>query len=248
MPHDATPSPEHARLIRKLESIGPMTPEDRSALARLPLEIRTFPAGSDIVREGDRPAHSCLLIEGMTCRYKVVSDGQRQIMAFHMPGDIPDLQSIYLKTMDHSLGTITRSVVAFILHENILQLIQDYPNLRGLLWRDTLIDAAVFREWLVGVGRRSAYSRIAHLFCELFLRARAVGLTQGDTMELPITQAELGDALGLSAVHVNRVLQELRAAGFIASRGRTLVVTDWPGLEKAGDFDPTYLHIRNLAA
>ena len=248
MAHDPTPSPEHARLIRKLESIGPLTSEDRAALASLPLDVRTFPDGSDLVREGDRPSHCCLVLEGMICRYKVVGDGQRQIMAFHQAGDIPDLQSLLLKTLDHSLGALTRTVVAFIPHESLLQLIGNHPNTGALLWRDTLIDAAIFREWLVGVGRRSAYTRIAHLFCELFLRAKAVGLTQGDTMELPITQAELGDALGLSTVHVNRVLQELRADGVIVNRGRTLVITDWPGLERAGDFDPSYLHIQKMAA
>jgi CRP-like cAMP-binding protein len=219
-----------------------------AAVGQLPLDVRIFPAGADLVREGDRPAHCCLVVEGLAARYKLTGDGQRQIMSFHWAGDIPDLQTLHLRTMDHSLGAITRTTAAFISHDSIHRLIAGHPGIGSLLWRDTLIDSAIFREWLTGVGRRSAYSRIAHLICELYLRAKAVGLTTDHSMELPITQAELGDALGLSSVHVNRVLQELRGEGLIVSRGRMLVITDWPGLEAAGDFDPTYLHIQKLAA
>lgn len=248
MPIDRPPTPDHARLIRKLESIGELSGEDRVALARLPLEPRTFAVGTDLVREGDQPSHCCLVTEGLACRYKLTGEGQRQIMSFHMPGDIPDLQSLHLKVMDHSVGAVVRTQVAFILHEHVQRLIADRPNVGALLWRDTLIDASIFREWLTGVGRRSAYARIAHLLCELFVRARAVGLTHENSVELPITQSELGDALGLSAVHVNRVLQELRGEGLIVNRGKTLVILDWPGLEQAGDFDETYLHIQKTAA
>lgn len=242
------PSPEHGRLIRKLESIGQLSESERAAVARLPLELRSFAAGVDLVREGDRPHHCCLIVEGMTARYKLTGDGQRQIMSFHTPGDMPDLQSLHLEVMDHSLGAITRTQAAMIAHEHLHRLIAEQPGVGALFWRDTLIDASIFREWLVGVGRRSAYARIAHLLCELFARARAVGLTSGNTMELPITQVELGDSLGLSSVHVNRVLQELRGEGLIVSRGRTLIILDVAGLEKAGDFDPAYLHITKLAA
>jgi CRP-like cAMP-binding protein len=242
------PSTDHARLIRKLESIGELTPAEAEAVSRLPLEPRTFQAGADLVREGDRPTHCCLVVEGLAARYKLTGDGQRQIMAFHTPGDVPDLQSLHLKVLDHSLGAITRVQAAFIAHEHMHRLTAEHPGVGALFWRDTLIDAAIFREWLTGVGRRSAYARIAHLLCEMFCRARAVGLTHDNTVELPITQAELGDALGLSAVHVNRVLQQLRGEGLIVSRGRTLVILDWEGLERAGDFDPAYLHIKKLAA
>jgi CRP-like cAMP-binding protein len=247
-----TPSPSptahHARLIRKLESIGFLTPEEKAALAGLPLDVRSFPAGADLVREGDEPSQCCLIVDGLAARYKLTGEGQRQIMSFHWAGDVPDLQSLHLRQMDHSVGAITRTTAAFIHHDAIHRLIAAYPGIGSLLWRDTLIDAAIFREWLTGVGRRSAYARIAHLICELFMRARAVGLTHDNSLELPITQAELGDALGLSSVHVNRVLQELRGDGLIQSQGRMLVIADWPGLEAAGDFDPTYLHIQKLAA
>jgi CRP-like cAMP-binding protein len=235
--------PDHDRLIRKLESIFDLSTAERQAVLDLPLSIRSIGEDQDLVRDGERPSECCLILEGFACRYKLTAEGKRQIMAFHIPGDIPDLQSLHLKTLDHSLGTLVPSRVAFIQHDHLRDLIRRQPRIGDAFWRDTLIDAAVFREWMVGMGRRSAYTRIAHLLCELLVRMRSVGLANGHAIELPMTQAELGDALGLSAVHVNRVLQELRADGLITLRGRLLAIGDWPGLKKAGEFDPTYLHL-----
>ena len=169
-------------------------------------------------------------------------------MSFHMPGDVPDLQSLQLRVMDHSLGTLTPVVAAFIPHGALRELIRRHPGLGGVFWRDTLIDAAVFREWLTGVGRRSAYTRTAHLVCEVFVRMSSLGLADRDSFQLPLTQVAMADALGLSAVHINRVLQDLRGEGLIASRGRTVVIRDWTGLAKAGDFDAGYLHLRRMPA
>ena len=202
--------PERNRLIRKLESIGRLSDQDKQAIFSLPMTIRSMNADEDIVRDGDSPNECCLIVEGFACRYKLTEDGKRQIMSFHMPGDIPDLQSLFLTVMDHSLGTLVPSRLAFIPHEAIYDLTARHANVAAVLWRDTLIDAAVFREWMIGIGRRSAYARIAHLLCELLVRFRAVELTDNHAFELPITQTELGDALGLSTVHVNRSLQELR--------------------------------------
>jgi CRP-like cAMP-binding protein len=145
--------------------------------------------------------------------------------------------------MDHSVMTLTPSKLAFIPHESLRKVMHRCPRVADVLWRDTLIDAAVFREWMVGIGRRSAETRIAHVLCEVLVRMRAVGLTNGHACELPITQAELADALGLSTVHVNRSLQELRGKGLITLRGSLLTVEDWDGLKDAGEFDPTYLHL-----
>jgi CRP-like cAMP-binding protein len=164
-------------------------------------------------------------------------------MAFHVPGDIPDLQSLHLRVLDHSLGTITPCEVGFVNHEDMRDLIRRFPRLGDVFWRDTLIDAAIFREWMVGIGRRDAYGRIAHLLCELMTKLTAVGLADGVTCEMPITQAEFADALGLSTVHVNRVLQALRGNGLITLKGSTLTVLDWDGLTRAGEFDPMYLHL-----
>jgi CRP-like cAMP-binding protein len=146
--------------------------------------------------------------------------------------------------MDHGLMTLVPSTLAFIAHESVRILVRQCPAIGDVFWRDTLIDAAVFREWMVGIGRRSAYTRIAHLLCEVLVRLKAVGRVSEHLCELPITQAELGDSLGLSTVHVNRVLQELRGAGLITLNRNVLKVEDWEGLKQAGEFDDTYLHLR----
>jgi CRP-like cAMP-binding protein len=232
-----------AALIRKLESIAPLAPEEKAALLRLPLRLKAVPAKHDIVREGDTPSECCLVVEGFACRYNHTREGKRQIHSFHISGDIPDLQSLHIDVMDHSLATLTPSRLAFIQHDDLRSLIRGHPRFGDLFWRETLIDAAVFRQWMVGLGRREAHAHIAHLLSELLVRLRAVDLVEGDAFNLPITQAELGDAVGISAVHVNRVLQELRAENLISWRGEVLKVLDWDGLQKAGEFDPTYLHL-----
>ncbi len=230
-------------LIRKLESIYVLTDVEKQAVGELPIHVRDLAAGQDIVREGDRPSQCCLLLDGFIQRYKMIGDGQRQIMSFHINGDMPDVLSLHLAVMDHNLGTLAPSKVGFISHQSMRRLIQDHPRIGDALWRDTLIDAAVFREWLVGMGRRDAHARIAHLFCEIITRLDSVGLAPDKSVQIPLTQATLADALGLSAVHVNRVAQELRSEGLITWRGKTLTVNDWEGLKEAGDFDPTYLHL-----
>ncbi|MCB8822801.1 Crp/Fnr family transcriptional regulator [Microvirga rosea] len=235
--------PHTVALIRKLESIAPLASQEKAALLRLPLRMKTLPANQDIVSEGDTPSECCLIVEGFACRYSVTDEGRRQIHSFHISGDIPDLQSLHLHLMDHSLGTLSPSKLAFIQHDDLRTLIHSHPRLGDLFWRDTLIDAAVFRQWLIGMGRRSAYGRIAHLLCELLVRLRAVELVEDYAFHLPLTQAELGDALGLSTVHTNRVLQDLRSIGLISLRGGALKVLNWEGLQKAGEFDPAYLHL-----
>ena len=232
-----------AALIRKLESIAPLAPEERAALLRLPLRLKSLPAHQDIVSAGDKPSESCLVVNGFACRYILTEEGKRQILSFHIAGDIPDLQSLHLRRMDHSLGTLVPCQIAFIRHDDLLTLMRNHPRLGDLFWRDTLIDAAVFRQWIVTLGRREAHGRIAHLLCELLVRLRAAELVEDHAFTLPLTQAELADALGISAVHANRVLQDLRAENLITWRGDTLRVLDWEGLQKAGEFDPAYLHL-----
>jgi CRP-like cAMP-binding protein len=145
--------------------------------------------------------------------------------------------------MDHSLATLAPSTLGFVPHDSIRQLIRQCPMIGDHFWRDTLIDAAVFREWMVGIGRRSAYERIAHVLCEVLVRLKAVGLVSDHACDLPLTQAGIGDALGLSTVHVNRTPQQLRGDGLVTLRGNVLKVENWQGLKQAGDFDPTYLHL-----
>ncbi len=235
-------------LIRRLESIAPVSDDERRAITALPIMVRELKADADIVRDHDRPSQCCAILEGFACRYKVLPEGRRQIMSFHIPGDIPDLQSLHLEIMDHSLATVVPSKVAFIPHEAVRTFLREQPRIADVFWRETLIDAAVFREWVVNVGRRDAYARIAHVLCEIYVRLRAVGLVDGQAYQLPITQAELGDATGLSTVHVNRTLQELRGNGLITTpKGGRVVIEDWPGLQTAGEFDATYLHLKQAA-
>jgi CRP-like cAMP-binding protein len=229
-------------LILRLKSITDLSPEERDALLHLPLTIREVAADQDIVREGDRPSECCLILSGMACRYKVTEGGKRQIISFHVAGEVPDLQSLHLHTMDHNLSTLTPCKLAFIAHQVLHGLFAQHPRLSGVFWRETLIDAAVFREWVINIGRRPAVTRLAHLLCELYLRHKAVGLVTDHSFEFPITQSELADAAGLSTVHLNRTLQELRAKGLISERGPMLTILKWDQLKRTGEFDPTYLH------
>lgn len=237
------PSSEHTRLIRKLETTATISAEEQSALGELPLRLRAFPTSTDLLREDQPSTECCLILEGLACRYKVLGAGQRQILSLHLPGDIPDLMSLHLETMDHGLASLGRGRAAYIPHGAVRELCDRHPNLAATLWRDTLIDASIGREWLAGVGRRTAHQRIAHLICEIFVRSRALGLIDEGAFALPVTQAELGDATGLSTVHVNRVLQDLRRDELITWRGRSILVLDWERLSLAADFDPGYLHL-----
>jgi CRP-like cAMP-binding protein len=241
-------NPDIQPLIRKLETVVDLTQAERQALLGLPMTVRQLKADQDIIRDHDRPSQCCLIVEGFAFRYKIIGDG-RQILSWHIPGDIPDMQSLHLDLMDHSLATLVPSKVAFITHETVRGLIRAHPRIGDVFWRETLVDAGIFREWMAGLGRREAYGRMARMLCEFFLRMDAVGLRQdGNVYELPFTQAEMADALGLSTVHVNRTVQDLTANGLIQIKKGLAVVKDWDGLRQAGEFDPTYLHIRKMAA
>jgi CRP-like cAMP-binding protein len=235
-------------LIRKLESIFAITDEERQALDNLPMQMTAVRADQDIVREGDSSSRCCLLLSGFACTYKVTAQGKRQIVSFNLPGDVPDLQSLHLKVLDNSIGTISPCSIGFITHEALRDLCARYPRITAALWRGTLIDASIFREWVMNVGQREGSSRMAHVLCELLVRLRAVGLVEDHACDLPITQSEFADALGFTTVHVNRILQQLRADGLIELKGERLFVPDWEKLKQAGEFDATYLHLENERA
>ncbi len=235
-------------LLRKLEQYGPLTDEEKDLLQRAPLDVRKYKARDEIVRQGDRPTESCLVVDGLAFRFKLLPNGKRQILSFHVPGDFCDLHSFVLKSMDHGIGAAGTCTVAMVPHEVIQDITDKYPRLsRALMW-DLAIDGAVFREWMVGMGRRTAYERLAHLLCEVFVRLRAVGLADCDECEFPITQNEIGDALGLSTVHVNRILQELRREGLIVFKNKRVTIPDLDRLKEAVGFDPAYLYVRGGAA
>ncbi|EHP94998.1 Crp/Fnr family transcriptional regulator [Methylorubrum extorquens] len=237
-----------AMLIRKLESIATLSDEQRQAIENLPVRTYNLAARQDIMRDGDKPSHCCLILDGWACRYKLLGDGRRQILSFHIPGDVPDLQSLHIPTMDHGLATVTKATVAFIPHESLMELTLRHPSIGALLWRDTLIDAGIFRAWMVGMGRRSAFEQVAHLFCEMYLKLQAVGLAEHYRCPLPLTQIDLADALGITNVHVNRVLKEMRGRPLITLHGQTLVIEAWDELLRVAEFDPTYLQLERRAA
>jgi CRP-like cAMP-binding protein len=216
--------------------------DDEQLLDQLIQNSVVHPAGEDIISQGDIPSDLHVVLDGCACRYKVLPDGRRQIIAFLLPGDLCDLHVFLLREMDHSIGTITASRVATISRETILQIASERPQLTRALWWVTLVDEAILREWIVALGRRTAYERIAHLICELYLRLKMVGAANGQSFELPITQTELADTMGLSLVHVNRVLQRLRGEGVVEFHNGKVIIRDSDRLREIALFDPIYLH------
>jgi CRP-like cAMP-binding protein len=237
--------PRDNPLIRKMESVFTLDEDERQALETLPMQVAVIKDDQDIVRMGDRPSRCCLILSGFAATYKVTAGGKRQIVSFAIAGDIPDLQSLHLKTLDTSIATISTCRVGFIQHEALRDICLRYPRIGAAFWRETLIDAAIFREWVMNVGQREAYQRMAHILCELVVRMRAVGLAEDHVCDLPITQSEFADALGITTVHVNRVLQQMRADGLIESKGTQVKIPDWDKLKQAGEFDPAYLHLES---
>jgi CRP-like cAMP-binding protein len=235
--------PDHNPMIRKLESIFTLSDDERQALETLPMQLAVIKDHQDLVREGDRPSRSCLILSGFTATYNVTAGGKRQIVSFGIAGDIPDLQSLHLKVLDISIGTLSTCRVGFITHDDLRDLCTRYPRITAAFWGETLIQGAIFREWVTNVGRREAYNRMAHLLCEMLVRLKAVGLAGDHVCDLPITQGEFADALGVTTVHVNRVLQQMRADGLIELKGDRLTIADAHRLKEAGEFDPTYLHL-----
>ena len=231
-------------LIRKLETTTVLSEDDRAAILALPATIKNFAADKTSSGRGHDPPNAVCFVEGFLCPYKMTPDGKRQIISFHVPGDIPDLQSLHIDVMDHNLATIVASKVALIPHEAVRKLTHGQPRIADAFWRDTLIDASTFREWIVTVGSREAYTRIAHLLCEIFMKLRAVGIVSGNSFTLLLTQAEIGDATGLSTVHVNRSLMQLRGDGLITLQRNLCTIPDLGRLQEAAMFDPTYLHLR----
>jgi CRP-like cAMP-binding protein len=231
-------------LIRKLEQFTRLSGNDKRALEDLTVDrIRKIGPRDNIIHEGDKPDAVYLILSGWGCRYKTLEDGRRQVMAFLLPGDLCDLNIFVLREMDHSICALTAVNYAEIDGEALAALALSHPRVTRALWWEALVSLAIQREWSVNLGQRTATERIAHLLCELFFRLRAVGLTTDLTCDLPVTQAELADASGLSAVHVNRTIQELRAADLIVLRGRTLTILDLEALKTVALFNPNYLHL-----
>ena len=221
---------------------------DRSVLERISADPQLVPARTDLVREGDAPEGVFLILDGIACRHKLRASGARQITAYLVPGDLGDLDVALLDRMDHTLTTLSACKLVCIPPRVIAELMAHHPAVARALRMCTLVDEATLREWLMNVGCRSALERVAHLFCELQARMRAVGLAENDNYALPVTQVDLADTTGLSSVHLNRTLQELRREGLITFRQGRLTIHDLPRLKALAEFKANYLHLGERAA
>lgn len=232
-----------AAFLKRLSITAGLDAEDERAIQALPIRIERKGPSETIIATGDRPTVCCLVASGFLIRSKTVADGRRQIMAFHQPGDIPDLQSLFLHVLDHEMSTLCDCVLAFIPHAPLRALARSRPRIAEALWRDTLIDAAIFREWICNVGQRPGIGRLAHLVLEVYTRLKTIDATNGRRFRFPVTQALLGEAIGMSSVHVNRILQELKSAGLMQISQGEVIIHDEQRLRDIADFDPLYLHL-----
>lgn len=232
-------------LIRKLESLGRLTSGERESVEAMTLVGKDLTSGQQIAVEGNEPSHCCLVVEGLLRRYSILSNGNLQTLSIHVPGDIPDLQGLHLRTMDHTLASIGRSKIALIAHRDILEVLRKSPRLANLFWRESLVDAAVARAWVKALGGHGVLGRLAHLACELYARMNVMGLVRDNSYPLPLTQVQLGETIGASVVQVNRVLMKLRADRLLDHKEGRLVILNWDALSEAADFDPGYLNLRD---
>jgi len=231
-----------AALVRRLRTSSGVSEEEIEEINALPITVKDYAAERAVVRDGERATECCLIIDGFCVRSKTIPDGKRQILSIHIPGEIPDLMSLFLHVMDHDLSTLTPCRLGFIHHETLQKLHRRRPNVAEIFWRDTLIDAAMFREWIVNVGQRPAPARLAHVIVELRERLKVIGHVAGESFDMPLTQEQIGEALGITAVHANRVIKQLRQDGVVdLHRGRVTVLSESRLMELA-DFDHRYLH------
>ncbi|WP_243455851.1 Crp/Fnr family transcriptional regulator [Sphingosinicella sp. BN140058] len=231
------------RALAKLRARDVLSPEEERVFVESIAETREIAAHRQIVRAGTTLTHSILLLDGFACRYKDLADGERQIQELHIAGDYVDLHGFLLKTLDHNVGALSDVRIALVPHDALRAITEQQPHLARLLWFSTLLDAAIQRERILSIGRRNSLARIAHLICETFLRMKVAGLAGPDRYPLPITQTDIADACGLTAVHVNRMLRRLRDDGLMTFRAGEVVIHDWDGLVHLAEFDPTYLHL-----
>jgi CRP-like cAMP-binding protein len=233
--------------LLRLRHLTDLTAEDEAYLRHMTRNAAKVPADRQIKAEGDHPTHVHVVLDGLACRYKILADGRRQILAFMVPGDPCDFQVFLLEHMDHSIGTVTPSTIATVSRHDVETALAERPGVARAIWLSTMLDEAILREWLVNVGRRNAYERMAHLLWELYLRHAVVGSVSEDSFHLPLTQADLADALGLSTVYVNKTITRLRASGIIETDRRQIRVLEPAELSAIAGFDAAYLHLRKFS-
>jgi len=229
--------------LKKLRQRAEISAEEERAIRDSVTETRRLPADQIFVRSGEPLNASALLLSGWMARSKDLPSGERQVTELHVAGDFTDLHGFTLKRLDHDVTTLSECVVAMVPHDRLLQITTKYPHLARVYWFCTNVDGAIHREWALSLGQRSALSRMANLFCELYMRLRVVGRTEGNGYEFPLTQRELSECLGLTVVHANRTLQELRRRGLVEFENRFVTIVDRRGLEGVAEFDPSYLYL-----
>ena len=232
-------------MLRKLQLWRPLEISEQKAVLALPHTVRDLVPQDYVVRDGDRTTHSCLLICGFAYRQKLAARGARSIMALHMRGDVVDLQNSMLEVADHSVQALTAATVAFIPRGAIIDLAVRHPNLGLAMWYDTLVDGSISREWTLNVSRRDGIARIAHVICEFGVRLESLDLGTRHNYELPLTQEQLGDAVGMTPMHVHRMLRALEDDRLIERQVRSITILDWLSLAKLGDFRDRYLHLNH---
>ncbi len=230
------------KYLDKIEERGPLSQSARDAFLALPAHYEEYDIYRQIIEEDEPTRRCCLIVSGCVSRFKTLPNGDRQINSFHFDGDMVDLQSALLLISDHGIRTHSHTATLRIDCNEILRLSMNYPELAHAFWFDTLVDASIFREWMLNVGRRAAVGRVAHLLLEIAYKLKRIGRSDGSRFIMPITQNDLADAVGLSAVHTNRSLQQLRQEGIISSIGRTFVIEDAQAMKRIATFDPAYLH------
>lgn len=235
-------------MVRKFDQRTKLDESDRQALLGLPYDLKTMEAGRYIVREGSSPDHSAILVSGLAYRHKITAEGARQIVSIQVPGDFVDLESSLLNVVDHNIQALTRCEVALIRSSAILELVNLHPRIARAMWIDTMIDGSIFREWVVNVGRRDAREKLAHLMCEFARRLEAAGMGSSSGYELPMTQEQLGDATGLTSVHVNRTLRSLADEGLIERERRFIRIPDWEKMRTIAGFNETYMHLDQVVS
>ena len=231
-------------MVRNLSYRAVLDAEDRRAILNLPCTVKMIERLHYIVRERERATHACVMLSGYSVRSKVVGDGNRQIVAIHLKGDAVDLHNSILDIADHSVQALVSSKVAMIPRDAILRIAEKRPKVGLAMWRETLVDGSISREWVANVGRRDAKTRLAHLLCEFAVRMKVAGLAEENHFELPMTQEQLADTTGLTSVHVNRTMRAMESEGLIKRPNpRAVTYDDWRRLAEVGDFDTNYLHL-----
>src|SRR3954454_15457591 len=238
----------YSKLLSRLEQFGPLSPDDLQRITSLPLKVMNVPANFEIVSCGQSASRRSLLLDGFLYSHKIVAGPRRQITSFYIPGDVADLMTLYLPKADHSLTTLGPAVLAFVAHEALREVLDQSSNLAQALLRESLIQAGIFRQWLVNLGTRDASGRLAHIVCELTVRLQAVGQARDFSFSMPWTQTDVADACGITSVHANRVIQEFRRTGLVEWESKRVKIRDWDALVGVAGFDDEYLQCRATPA